>query len=130
MKYKSDRSADIKNNEVIRRLNEGRKSMKEPMQKGGVAMHQTYGTGNDPAQHKVYGTGTTPAIHKTYGTKKPYGAMNVPSKKKGGSIKDGDGFYVSGVTSDYSNYKAPREQQPRTGKPAPSLKKGGSAKRK
>ena len=81
MKYKSDRSADIKNNEVIRRLNEGRKSMKEPMQKGG-------------------------------------------------SIKDGDGFYVSGVTSDYSNYKAPREQQPRTGKPAPSLKKGGSAKRK
>ena len=118
MKYKSDRSVDMMNNQIIRRLNEGRRNMKEPMQKGGVAMHQTYGTG------------TTPAIHKTYGTKKSYGAMNVPSKKKGGSIKDGDGFYVSGVTSDYSNYKAPREQQPRTGKPAPSLKKGGSAKRK
>lgn len=81
MKYKSDRSVDMMNNQIIRRLNEGRKNMQEPMQRGGAK-------------------------------------------------KDGDGFYVSGVTSDYSNYKAPREQQPITGKPAPSLKKGGSAKRK
>lgn len=81
MKYKSDRSVDMMNNQIIRRLNEGRKNMQEPMQRGGAK-------------------------------------------------KDGDGFYVSGVKSNYENYKAPREQQPITGKPAPSLKKGGSAKRK
>jgi len=80
MKYKTDNTQDIKNNEIIRRLNEGRMNMQEPMQKGGS--------------------------------------------------KDGDGFYVSDVTSDYRNYKAPREQQPITGKPAPSLKRGGSVKKK
>jgi hypothetical protein len=74
MKNKSFRSVDMMNNQIIRRLNDGRRNMAEPTQ------------------------------------------------------KDGDGFYVSGVKSNYENYKAPREQQPRTGKPAPSLKKGGSLK--
>ena len=44
----------------------------------------------------------------------------------GGGAKDGDGFYVSGVTSDYSNYKAPKAS---TG-PAPSMRRGGSMKGK
>jgi hypothetical protein len=76
MKYKSDRSIDMMNNQIIRRLNDGRRNMQEPMQKGGA--------------------------------------------------KDGDGFYVSGVTSDYRNYKAPKAS---TG-PAPSMRKGGSMKSK
>ena len=72
----SNRSVDSMNNQIIRRLNEGRLNMQEPMQRGGA--------------------------------------------------KDGDGFYVSGVTSDYSNYKAPKAS---TG-PAPSMRRGGSMKGK
>lgn len=63
------KSIDFMNNEVMRRLNDGRMNMKEPMQKGS-------------------------------------------------SKKDGDGFYVSGVTSNYKNYKAPSNVQ--------KVKKGGS----
>jgi hypothetical protein len=69
---KSYRSVDMMNNQIIKRLNDGRRNMKEPTQ------------------------------------------------------KDGDGFYVSGVTSDYSNYKAPKAS---TG-PAPSMRMGGSMKGK
>jgi hypothetical protein len=69
---KGYRSVDMMNNQIIKRLNDGRRNMKEPTQ------------------------------------------------------KDGDGFYVSGVTSDYSNYKAPKAS---TG-PAPSMRKGGSMKGK
>ena len=34
------------------------------------------------------------------------------------------GKTTTGVVSDYSNYKAPQVEQPRTGKPAPAMKKG------
>ena len=54
------------------------------------------------------------------------GRMNMQEPMQRGGAKDGDGFYVSGVTSDYSNYKAPKAS---TG-PAPSMRRGGSMKGK
>ena len=54
------------------------------------------------------------------------GRMNMQEPMQRGGAKDGDGFYVSGVTSDYSNYKAPKAS---TG-PSPSMRRGGSMKGK